>query len=463
MAVSRDCLKTQLQTNINAFTNSTCEDDLVAAATSLNTLSIVDISSTVTLGCDLPDLNSGNVARGTIYYVEELNTPLIAGGKAWRGLDGRTYRKDVSDVALFGWGDNRNSMLGTGNSTTLSSPVQEVTSSLAWCFVVSSDYNGYGLTYDGKLYAWGQIGYGNIWQGTTSISGTVPIRECTSATWTHVSSGGYVSHAVRNDGTLWGTGYDSNRVGVVEPSLSFYSSPIQEGCGFTNWRMTAHGYGHVRGIRTDGTLWSWGAGVYTATNSTAVRNLPTQDVTSATDWCFVVSGWEHIHALKTSGQLWGWGCNCDGRLGTNNTTVYSSPAQEVTSATNWCLVAAGSRHSAALKTNGTLWSWGLACNDGATGTNNRINYSSPVQEITSATNWCYVSAGGLTNASGTTIAIKTNNTLWGWGNNYCGQLSTNDRVCYSSPVQEFTSGTNWCFVCTTAFRGAGTLALKVIL
>jgi len=116
-------------------------------------------------------------------------------------------------------------------------------------------------------------------------------------------------------------------------------------------------------------------------------------------------------------SLLAWGRNSQGQLGLGNTTYYSSPKQVGTLKT-WSIVAAGNLSSAAIKTDGTLWAWGSNTN-GQLGLGNTTNYSSPKQ-VGALTDWSYVSSS----ASNGTFAIRSNNTLWAWGNNLYGQLGT---------------------------------------
>ena len=60
-------------------------------------------------------------------------------------------------------------------------------------------------------------------------------------------------------------------------------------------------------------------------------------------------------ALKTDGTLWTWGYNADGQLGDGTRTDKSKP---VLIGTDYSMIFAGSRHVLALKKNGTLWAWG---------------------------------------------------------------------------------------------------------
>jgi alpha-tubulin suppressor-like RCC1 family protein len=107
--------------------------------------------------------------------------------------------------------------------------------------------------------------------------------------------------------------------------------------------------------------------------------------------------------------------------------------------TNWKQVSAGGvGHCAAIKTDGTLWTWGAGSN-GRLGINNTTNRSTPVTTFAGGTNWKQVSAGGV----GHCAAIKTDGTLWIWGNGGSGQLGDNTTTSKSIPVTTSAGGTNW--------------------
>jgi alpha-tubulin suppressor-like RCC1 family protein len=166
--------------------------------------------------------------------------------------------------------------------------------------------------------------------------------------------------------------------------------------------------------------------------------------------------------LFTEGGLWLWGSNQGGQLGTNDIVHRSSPVQTVSGGTNWKQVSAGLTdpgHAAAIKTDGTLWLWGQnifgIVFGGQLGTNDKIHRSSPVQTVSGGTNWRQVSCG-----TDFTAAIKTDGTLWLWGSNGGGQLGDNTSVSKSSPVQTIAAGTNWKQVSgSAAIKTDGTLWL----
>ena len=239
-------------------------------------------------------------------------------------------------------------------------------------------------------------------------------------------------------GQLYGWGKNGQGQLGLGNTVAYYSSPVKIG-SLTNWKMIAGGTGCSFGIKTDGTLWAWGSGGLLPTGNTTSYSSPVQ-IGLLTNWA-TVSGGSALGgpqglAIKTDGSLWGWGINGNGQLGLGNTTNYSSPVQ-VGSLTNWNQVACGRYLTFAIKTDNSLWAWGSSPN-GELGLGNTTNYSSPVQ-VGSLTNWKQVACG-----YSTASAIKTDGTLWTWGTNNSGQLGTGDTNNYSSPVQ-VGSLTNWKF------------------
>jgi alpha-tubulin suppressor-like RCC1 family protein len=147
-------------------------------------------------------------------------------------------------------------------------------------------------------------------------------------------------------------------------------------------------------IKTDGTLWIWGRGDFGQLGNAAITNRSTPVTTFAggTNWKQVSSGTGHTAAIKTDGTLWTWGYGTLGRLGNRITTGnISTPITTFAGGTNWKQVSSGSDHTAAIKTDGTLWTWGYG-NNGELGNNATTNRSTPVTTFAGGTNWKQVSA-----------------------------------------------------------------------
>ncbi|MCL2607760.1 MAG: hypothetical protein FWD92_04320, partial [Methanomassiliicoccaceae archaeon] len=162
---------------------------------------------------------------------------------------------------------------------------------------------------------------------------------------------------------------------------------------------------------------------------------------------FIMVSVDETHAvvIKSDGTLWTWGLNEYGQLGDGTTINRSSPAQ--IGSDTWKYVSAGEVNTAAIRSDGTLWAWGNNSN-GQLGDGTTISRSSPVQ--IGSDKWISVSAGW-----GVTMAIKEDGTLWAWGNNGGGRLGLGDTTQRNSPDQIGTD--TWKSVSAGAYH---TVAIK---
>jgi len=247
-------------------------------------------------------------------------------------------------------------------------------------------------------------------------------------TWAQCEAGLYISFAIKTDGTLWSWGANgSGQLG--HGNLTSFSSPRQVGA-LTNWLKIASANNNTLAIKTDGTMWGWGVNDYRQLGDGTIssRSSPTQVGNFTNGWSAVAISNASAVALKTDGTLWTWGAGGSGALGQGNTTNYSFPRQ-VGALTTWAAIAALSSAVIAVKTDGTLWSWG-AGTSGQTGLGTVTARSSPVQ-VGALTTWSKVSAGQGNKCYG----IQTDGTLWAWGAGTYGQLGLGNTTNYSSPKQ----------------------------
>ena len=343
-----------------------------------------------------------------------------------------------SDGGLWSWGRGSTGQLGNNAITDRSSPVQTVSGGNNWKLVDCGYYHTAAIKTDGTLWSWGYNQFGQLGDNVITHKSS-PVQTVSGGTnWKLVSCKFYDTAAIKTDGTLWLWGY--NAYGELgDNSRTHRSSPVQTVAGGTNWKLVSFGADTAAAIKTDGTLWLWGAGSYGVLgNNTSTRtSSPIQTVAGGTNWKSVASGHFSMACIKTDGTLWTWGKNSGGQLGDNTTTNRSSPVQTVSGGTNWKSVAAGNSIVASIKTDGTLWTWGEN-NNGVLGNNAITNRSSPVQTVAAGTNWKFVAC-----ASNMVHSIKTDGTLWSWGRGSYGSLGDNTIASKSSPVQTVAGGTNW--------------------
>ena len=420
--------------------------DLLAASKALQLLKTNGVYVVSTYG-GLPSAASN---EGKIYFIEDIETVVWSNGKFWL----RLLDKGAAVTQLWAWGNNYQGEVGDGTRTNRCSPVREFCSATDWCQVSAGGGQPKAIKTSGQLWSWGINNCGRVGDGTT-IRRCSPVREFCSATdWCQVSSGGNSTAAVKTSGQIWAWGY--NCCGNLgDGTITFKCSPVRERCSATDWCRVSAGSLHTTAVKTSGQLWTWGRGSCGALGDGTVtdRCSPVREFCSATDWCGVSAGGYFTMAIKTTGQIWTWGRGSSGQLGNGTTTSICSPVREFCSATDWCQVSAGGSRSAAIKTSGQIWAWGInSC--GRLGDGSTVNRCSPVREFCSATDWCQVSAGDAM-----TSAIKNSGQLWVWGRNYGGLGDGPADVMRCSPVREFYSAVDWCQV------SAGTtsaLAIKIV-
>ena len=338
-----------------------------------------------------------------------------------------------SDGTVWGWGWNNWLQLGDGTNTSRRSPVQ--VKGLSNIVAVSAgSFHSLALKADGTVWAWGYNDYGVIGDGTkTPRSTAVQVESLNDII--AIQAGYETSFALKNDGTIWVWGQTAGNVATIR------EMPVQ----FTNFSnvTTFSGDIHALALNSDGTILAWGDSRYGQLgSSTSVQLHPSpkdaRPVDDLSDITAVAVGSRHSLALDSGGVVWAWGLNNCGQLGDNSLTNRWTSVQ-VQGLSGVTAIAGGGAHSLALKDDKTVWAWGL--NDsGQLGDGSFENRSTAVQvQISDA---IAIAAGGLMgyfnefdSEGGHSLAIKSDGTVWAWGNNGFGQLGDNTTTYSNVPVQ----------------------------
>ena len=240
---------------------------------------------------------------------------------------------------------------------------------------------------------------------------------------------------LKNNGTLWGCGNNSNgQLGLRDTTNRLSFSII--GINTNDIKSVYCGYGHTFILKNDGTLWGCGGNGYgeLGLGDTNNRNIFTQITTNVNNIKAVYCGNNHTIILKNDDTLWGSGYNRLGHLGLGDTTnrnMFTKIATDIKSA--YC----GSEYTVVLKNDGTLWACGYN-NCGQLGlgdTNNRT----VLTRITTTTNTNDIKL--ICCGDSHTLILKNNGTLWACGDNQYGQLGlgdTNRRTTFT----QITANTN---------------------
>jgi len=236
------------------------------------------------------------------------------------------------------------------------------------------------------------------------------------------------------DGTAWAWGAQgSGQIGDNQTATT-RSSPVSV-VGAHSFAKIAGGSTHSLGLKSsDGTLWAWGLNTsgQLGDNTLTNRSSPTS-VVGAHSFTTIAGGITHSAALKSDGTAWVWGAAANGQIGDNQTATNRSSPTSVVGAHSFTKIFCGNTRTVALKADGTIWGWGLNTS-GQIGDNTATNKSSPVLVIGQTLVHSFTST--IASSFNTTLILKSDNTVWGWGLNTSGEIGDNTATTKSSPVSQ---------------------------
>jgi len=249
--------------------------------------------------------------------------------------------------------------------------------------------------------------------------------------------------AVKVDGTVWAWGNNvTGQLGngtQVDRSAPIRISSLSNIVAVAAGGYYAQGFGHSLALRSDGTVWAWGWNAYgqLGNGTTTSRTTPVQ-ISGINNVIAISASGSHTVALRNDGTVWAWGCNGDGQLGDGTTTDRYAPVQvqdlnnitAIAAATGDNLIPSMSSygHTLALRSDGTVWAWGNNGN-GKLGDNTSTRRLTPVQ-VQGLSNISAIAA-----SSGHSVALRKDGIVWAWGNNSSGQLGDGTTTNRLTPVQ----------------------------
>ena len=343
----------------------------------------------------------------------------------WPFGQGRAVAAVVNTQTAVGWGFNGVGELGDGTTTSrsvfgavsgLSGGVVQVAAGIEFSLAVTSS---------GTAWAWGNGHFGQLGDGSTANS-SVPVRVKGLTGLVAVAAGFFHSLALRSDGTVWAWG--DNHYGELGTGTTVSSSVPVRVKGLTGITRIAAGYGYSLALRSDGTVWAWGRGELG--NGTAAGSSVPVRVSGLSHVISIAAGAATAYAIRTSstGQtsLWGWG---GGPVGDGTTTSWLLPVRVTgISAPAVANITAGTGYALALGSDGSVWGWGddTVGELGNAPTTNLV--LRPVQTRWAGSGISQLSAGnqflfgGIFGVHVHSLALTSQGTVWGWGDNSSGEL-----------------------------------------
>ncbi len=414
------------------------------------------------LGIGVP--SSGEHREGLPVKVNNWKWSFINAGEASTG--------GITDEGnLFMWGYNGDGLSGHGADGSGNLVPTFVGNERNWKAIDIGAEHVIGLKNDGSVWTWGENSRGRLGNGFhDSDDETLRPRQVGAATdWKWISQRSkFHQFLIKDDNSLWGWG--SNRVRELQENgnpVLIAPSPVDSPFSLFNpVDHAAPGHGYTLGIGANGDLWFWGQLVpsvkfpgkwidVVADRSQWERGVGLREdgsmwrITGAhrntgEPWPVdiermgsrkyrAVSGnGQNGYAIDVSGKLYAWGWS--ERLGVPQSRNQDLPI--LVDEGTWSMVSAGG-HVLALKSDTTIWAWGDN-DDGQLGDGTLQDRQVPIPLRGQNTGWDYVSAGG-----DHSLAIKEDGSLWAWGDNFYGQFGNGTQDGVVIPIQVSGEGVAW--------------------
>jgi alpha-tubulin suppressor-like RCC1 family protein len=325
------------------------------------------------------------------------------------------------DGSVWGWGENCTRQPDNGSAKPPSTPVQVLGVSDVIAIATSNDTptcHTVVLRKDGTIWAWGNNSAGSLGDGTFKDRSTpAPVAGLSGVK--AISTGLAHGVAVHHSGAVYTWGDNTN--GQLGNGTTNASAVPVQALGLTGVVAVAAGDNFTIALKSDGTVWAWGDNSWgtLGDGTTEDRHLP-QLVPGPTGVVTISAGPFHAMATTRDGTAWTWGDNSVGQLGDGSTNERLRPIM-VSTLSGVVSGAVGESFTVVNRLDGTAWTWGENSYD-------QLGISSYVWDAgstpTSVPGMTDVTAIATANAwvSSHTLALKSDGTLWAWGDNYAGQL-----------------------------------------
>jgi hypothetical protein len=203
--------------------------------------------------------------------------------------------------------------------------------------------------------------------------------------------------------------------------------------GLTGVIAVGTGNFHSAALKNDGTVWTWGVAYALGTSASSNSSVPVQ-VTGLSNITKISVKGDHTLALKSDGTIWAWGSNGNGQLGDGTNNFRPAPVQ-VINLTGVTAIGAGGApgsadHSLAIRNDGTVWAWGdnFHLQIGLP-TADFNPHPTPLQ-VNGISQSTTVSGGGIHSA-----VLRNDGTVWTFGDNNSFQLGYTASCCSATPGQ----------------------------
>lgn len=294
------------------------------------------------------------------------------------------------------------------------------------------------LKEDGTLWMWGQNSNGVKGDGT--VGGALvkhPTQIGTDTDWADISVGRFFVLAKKSNNELYGWG-DNQNGNLANGNNTDQYVPIKMA---ENVKSFSAGYHHTMMVKTDGTMWGAGYndwGNLAVGTSTGWYNTWQQESSHATDWEKASAGFYNSFGIKTNGTLWSAGTNVEGQTGTGVAGGESDVFAQIGTDTNWKDISCGVYHVLALKTTGKVFGWGYSGNGRLGIAGAGAQYFRTPQAVDPSSDYLQIATSWDASA-----LLKSDKTMYAFGVNHGGIIGSNAGDTNNLAPQQVGSDSNW--------------------
>jgi alpha-tubulin suppressor-like RCC1 family protein len=259
---------------------------------------------------------------------------------------------------VWSWGKNDQGQLGHGTLIESHVPKQIDGLSNIISIVAGFDYS-LALRNDGTVWAWGANLWGVLGDGTYNNKPS-PVQVNNLSGIIALAAGTEHCLALKNDGTVWSWGWNANGCLGDGSNVAKRSAAMQIMTLSGISAIAANGSFHSMVLKNDGTVWVWGdnSNGQLGDGSVVEKSIPIQ-LTSLSGVVYIGTGERHSFAVKSDGTLWTWGWNGNGQLGVDfNFASAQLVPVNVALLPGVKRIVGGSFHSLAQKLDGNVYTMG---------------------------------------------------------------------------------------------------------
>jgi alpha-tubulin suppressor-like RCC1 family protein len=344
----------------------------------------------------------------------------------------------IQSHVVASWGSNEEGELGDG-TTTSRWQFGDVRAGNDVVRVAAGWTHTLAVRSGGSVWAWGANGLGELGDGTTTSRST-PVQVTGLTGITQVAAGFSFSLALRSDGTVWAWGYNQDGQ-LGRGTVTDHEATPARVAVLNGVTQIAAGRDFALALRSDGIVFAWGHGQLgqLGNGGTAGSSRPAK-IAGLSRVTGIAAGAEASLATENDGvsaltSVWAWGGNQYGELGDGTLTDHGTPERVTGLPAYIAGISAGAGFAAILGTDGSVWDWGANPLGELGVAPQSPTVTRPVNPMGAGSGITQLSAGGAH-----MLALKSDGTVLSWGYNKRGQLGRS-TVGGLAPVTGLASAT----------------------